>query len=67
MLTAAVGGAIARPDIGAARAQPAKKTFVLVHGSFCGGWITSVNILHLAGLTLSKIGNLPTTHLNLSQ
>ena len=24
--------------VGAARAQSATKTFVLIHGSFCGGW-----------------------------
>lgn len=25
-------------DVGAARAQSARKTFVLVHGTFCGSW-----------------------------
>jgi len=40
MLTAtAAGGLIAEAVFGAARAQPARKTFVLVHGTFCGGWI----------------------------
>jgi pimeloyl-ACP methyl ester carboxylesterase len=39
---AAVGGlaAAAAPDVfGAARAQSARKTFVLASGTFCGGWI----------------------------
>ncbi|WP_407189428.1 alpha/beta fold hydrolase [Bradyrhizobium centrosematis] len=38
----AVGGlaaVAARGVIGAARAQSARKTFVLVSGAFCGGWI----------------------------
>ena len=40
MLTAAAaGGLIAGAAFGVARAQPARKTFVLVHGAFCGGWI----------------------------
>jgi pimeloyl-ACP methyl ester carboxylesterase len=40
MLTAAAaGGFIAGTGSGAARAQPARKTFVLVHGAFCGSWI----------------------------
>jgi len=40
MLTAAAtGGLIAGAVFGTARAQPARKTFVLVHGAFCGGWI----------------------------
>lgn len=34
LLTAAASGAT-----GAARAQSARKTFVLVSGAFCGGWI----------------------------
>ena len=40
--SAATGGlaAAAAPGvIGAARAQSARKTFVLISGSFCGGWI----------------------------
>jgi hypothetical protein len=37
--SAAAGGLVAAAAIGAARAQSARKTFVLVHGSFCGGWI----------------------------
>src|SRR5690349_8266633 len=40
--SAAAGGlAAAAPPgvIGAARAQSARKTFVLVSGAFCGGWI----------------------------
>jgi pimeloyl-ACP methyl ester carboxylesterase len=39
MLTAAPGALIAGAVFRPARAQPARKTFVLVHGSFCGGWI----------------------------
>jgi pimeloyl-ACP methyl ester carboxylesterase len=40
MLTvAAAGGLIAGATFGAARAQPARKTFILVHGAFCGSWI----------------------------
>jgi pimeloyl-ACP methyl ester carboxylesterase len=40
MFTAATaGGLIAGAVFGDARAQPARKTFVLVHGAFCGGWI----------------------------
>jgi pimeloyl-ACP methyl ester carboxylesterase len=40
MLTAAAaGGLMAGAAFGVARAQPSRKTFVLVHGSFCGGWI----------------------------
>jgi pimeloyl-ACP methyl ester carboxylesterase len=40
MLTAAaVGGLVAGAVFGAARAQPTRRTFVLVHGAFCGGWI----------------------------
>lgn len=35
----AAGGLVAAAAIGAARAQPSRKTFVLVSGSFCGGWI----------------------------
>ena len=34
-MAAAVGAGLARP----ARAQSATKTFVLVHGAACGGWI----------------------------
>src|SRR6266481_2180308 len=37
--SAAAGGLVAAAAIGAARAQSARKTFVLVHGSFAGGWI----------------------------
>jgi pimeloyl-ACP methyl ester carboxylesterase len=40
--SAAVGGlaaAVTPGAIGAARAQSARKTFVLVSGTFCGGWI----------------------------
>lgn len=37
---AALAAAAASGDIfGAARAQSAPKTFLLVHGTFCGGWI----------------------------
>jgi len=40
---AAAGGLVAASTsasmIGAARAQSGRKTFVLVHGAFCGGWI----------------------------
>src|SRR5881227_1047475 len=36
---AAAGGLVAAAAIGAARAQPARKTFVLVHGAWAGGWI----------------------------
>jgi len=39
LTTAAAGGLTAEAVFGAARAQPARKTFVLVHGAFCGGWI----------------------------
>jgi len=35
----AAGGLVAATAIGAARAQSARKTFVLVAGAFCGGWI----------------------------
>src|SRR3954454_6572235 len=35
----AAGGLVAAAAIGTARAQPARKTFVLVSGAFCGGWI----------------------------
>ena len=37
--SAAAGGLVAAAAIGAARAQSARKTFVLVSGAFCGGWI----------------------------
>ena len=42
--SAAVAGSLlaatgAGSIIGTARAQSARKTFVLVHGAFCGGWI----------------------------
>jgi pimeloyl-ACP methyl ester carboxylesterase len=41
--TAAAGGLVASAGFSsifsAARAQSARKTFVLVHGAFCGGWI----------------------------
>ena len=37
--SAAAGGLVAAAAIGAARAQSARKTFVLVHGAFCGSWI----------------------------
>src|SRR3954447_14426584 len=33
------GGLVAAAGIRAARAQSARKTFVLVSGAFCGGWI----------------------------
>jgi len=33
------GGLVAGATFGPARAQPARKTFVLVHGAFCGSWI----------------------------
>jgi len=36
---AAAGGLLAAAGIGGARAQPARKTFVLLAGAFCGGWI----------------------------
>lgn len=40
MLTAAVaGGLVVQATIRPTRAQSARKTFVLVHGAFCGGWI----------------------------
>jgi pimeloyl-ACP methyl ester carboxylesterase len=40
MLTvAAASGLIMGSVLKDARAQPARKTFVLVHGAFCGGWI----------------------------
>lgn len=35
----AAGSLVAATAIGAARAQSARKTFVLVSGAFCGGWI----------------------------
>jgi pimeloyl-ACP methyl ester carboxylesterase len=35
----AAGGLVAAAAIGPARAQSARKTFVLVSGAFCGGWI----------------------------
>ena len=35
----AAGGLVAASAVGAARAQSARKTFVLVSGAFCGGWI----------------------------
>src|SRR4051794_32713664 len=35
----AAGGLVAATAMGAARAQSARKTFVLVSGAFCGGWI----------------------------
>jgi hypothetical protein len=35
LAAAAASGDIA----GAAQAQSARKTFVLVHGTFCGGWL----------------------------
>jgi len=34
-----VAAAGSRALSGTARAQPARRTFVLVHGAFCGGWI----------------------------
>src|SRR3954463_14991866 len=39
---AAAGGLVATAGfgvVGAARAQSARKTFVLVHGAFAGGWV----------------------------
>lgn len=39
LTAAAAGGLIAEAVFGAPRAQPVRKTFVLVHGAFCGGWI----------------------------
>jgi pimeloyl-ACP methyl ester carboxylesterase len=36
---AAAGGVFAAATIGAVPAQSARKTFVLLSGSFCGGWI----------------------------
>jgi hypothetical protein len=37
--SAAAGGLVAAAAIGAARAQTARKTFVLVHGAWAGGWV----------------------------
>jgi len=37
--SAAAGGLVAATTTGVARAQSARKTFVFVSGSFCGGWI----------------------------
>ena len=39
MLTATAGGLAAVAVVKAASAQPARKTFVLVHGAYCGSWI----------------------------
>ena len=39
LTVAAAGGLIAGAAFGGARAQPTRKTFVLVHGAFCGAWI----------------------------
>ena len=39
MLTAAAaGGLVAAAALGTARAQSARKTFVLIPGAFCGAW-----------------------------
>src|SRR5205809_3159923 len=37
--SAAAGGLVAAATTGAARAQSARKTFVLVHGAWAGGWV----------------------------
>jgi pimeloyl-ACP methyl ester carboxylesterase len=37
--SAAAGGLVAAAAIGAARAQSSRKTFVLVHGAWAGGWV----------------------------
>ena len=39
LTSAAAGGLVSTAVFGAARAQPVRKTFVLVHGAFCGSWI----------------------------
>ena len=39
VLTAAAGGLVATAAFGTAHAQSARKTFVLVHGAWGGGWI----------------------------
>ena len=42
MLTAtAAGGLIAEAVFGAARRAASPKDLVLVHGKFCGGWISA--------------------------